>query len=58
MIREYEHEVADCIAREYDLTGSELALATRAVMGLADRARTPTRPRSIDAPAISSADAG
>jgi hypothetical protein len=36
MIREYEREIADCIAKDYDLTGSDLALATKAVMGLAN----------------------
>lgn len=34
MIHDYEQLFADCIAEEYDLSGAELTLATRAVMGL------------------------
>lgn len=34
MVHEYEQHFAECIADEYELTGAELTLATRAVVGL------------------------
>jgi AcrR family transcriptional regulator len=34
IVREYENGFAECIAGEYDLSGEELTLATRAVVGL------------------------
>jgi AcrR family transcriptional regulator len=36
MTREYERQFMECIAEEYELSGDDLALATRAVVGLGE----------------------
>jgi AcrR family transcriptional regulator len=36
MAHEYARQFAECIAEEYELTGQELTLATRAVLGLGE----------------------
>jgi AcrR family transcriptional regulator len=55
MAREYERQIADCIAEEYELSGTELTLATRAVIGIGESVmgwfnqRGPLSPRDVAA---------